>query len=686
MKMGAVTLVLVALATLSPASAIEASPIEKILEMISDLQSKVIGEGEDAQKAYDEYAEWCEDRSKNLGFEIKTGKANVAELQATIESETSNAAALETKIEELSNDIKTDEADLNAATQIREKEAADFAAEEKELTEVIGMLDRATGILSKEMAKSGASMLQLKSASSIAEALSAMVQASVLSSADASRLTALVQTTNDDADSSLGAPAASVYEGHSDGIIGVLEGLTEKAQGQLDAARKTESTSLQNYQMLKQSLTDEVEFAEKDMAKAKKNLAASQESKAAAEGDLDVTSKDLAEDTATKGTLHQDCMAAAEEFQSATKSRGEELNALATAKKVIKESTGGAAGQSYGLNQVSFLQVDRTHVSSGVDLAKFEAVRFIRDLARKSNSPALAQLASRMSSAMRLGVAAGEDPFAKVKGLITDMIATLESDAEADASHKAYCDKEMSATTAKKDELTAESDKLSTKIAQDKAASAKLKEESATLQKELAGMAKAKAEADQLRAEENTAFEKNSAEMKQGIEGVKKALQVLKEYYAKDASHGSAGGAGSSIIGLLEVCESDFTKGLTEMTAEEESAAADYKAYVKEDEIATTMKQQDLKYKTKEAAGLDKNVAELSTDLSGVSDELAAVVSALDKLKEMCVAKAEPYAERKARRESEIAGLKEALTILEQETALLQTTAKHTLRGVRRHA
>merc|ERR1719426_488814 len=102
-------------------------------------------------------------------------------------------------------------------------------------------------------------------------------------------------------------------------------------------------------------------------------------------------------------------MASAEEFQQATKSRGEELNALATAKKIIKESTGGAAGQSYGLNQVSFLQV-----------------------------------ASRMASAMRLGAAAGEDPFAKVKGLITDMISTLESEAEEDASQKAYCDKEMS--------------------------------------------------------------------------------------------------------------------------------------------------------------------------------------------------------------------------------------------------
>merc|ERR1719269_536387 len=219
MKMSAVTIILVALAAFTPASAIQASPIEKILEMISDLQAKVIAEGADAQKAYDEYAEWCSDRSTNLGFEIKTGKANVAELKATIEQETSTAAALETKIEELSNDIKTDEADLNAATKIRETEAADFSAEEKELTTVIDMLERATSILSKEMAKSGASMLQLKSASSITEALSVMVQASVLSSADASRLTALVQTEQGDSDSEMGAPAAQVYEGHSDGII-----------------------------------------------------------------------------------------------------------------------------------------------------------------------------------------------------------------------------------------------------------------------------------------------------------------------------------------------------------------------------------------------------------------------------------------------------------------------------------
>merc|ERR1719335_47432 len=527
-------------------------------------------------------------------------------------------------------------------------------------------------------------MLQVQGAKSVTDALSVMVQASVLSSADASRLTALVQTSqeSDDSDSESGAPAAAVYEGHSEGIIGTLGGLTEKAEGQLDKASKTERTNLQNYQMLKQSLTDSIENANKDMDKAKKALAESQEKKANAEGDLAATQKDLNEDEKAKAQLHQDCMTAAEEFELATKSRGEELKALATAKKVIKESTGGAAEQSYDLNQVSFLQV-----ASGADLAKLEAVRFVRDLSRKTKSPALAQLASRMSSAMRLGAAAGEDPFSKIKGLIEDMISTLEAEAEEDASQKQYCDKELSAATAKKDDLTAQNDKLSTSIAQKKAASAKLKEEVATLQEELANMAKSKAEADKLRAEQAASYKKNSAEMKMGIEGVKKALSVLKEYYAKgDKSHSAAEGAGSGIIGLLEVCESDFTKGLTEMTAEEETAAADYKAYVKEDEIATVQKQQDVKYKTKEAAGLDKSVADLSTDLGSVTDELSAVLKGLDKLEEMCVAKAEPYAEKKARRDSEIAGLKNALQILEGEAVLLQKTSKRTLRGAKLHS
>ena len=54
-------------------------------------------------------------------------------------------------------------------------------------------------------------------------------------------------------------------------------------------------------------------------------------------------------------------------------------------------------------------------------------------------------------------------------------------------------------------------------------------------------------------AEEKAAFDTNSAEMDKGVKGVQLALKVLREYYAKDAAHSSADGAGAGIIGLLEV-------------------------------------------------------------------------------------------------------------------------------------
>merc|ERR1719331_3135914 len=111
---------LLAALALSGAHAERGDPIEKVMEMISDLQGKIIQEGNDAQKVYDEFSEFCEDRSRQLGFEIKTGKAEVKELKATIADEASKSAALEAKIEEFASAIATDEKDLAAATAIRE--------------------------------------------------------------------------------------------------------------------------------------------------------------------------------------------------------------------------------------------------------------------------------------------------------------------------------------------------------------------------------------------------------------------------------------------------------------------------------------------------------------------------------------------------------------------------------------
>lgn len=659
------------------------SPVSKVTQMLGDLQAKVIKEGEAAQKTYDEFAEWCEDRSRNVGFEIKTSTAEIEELNAAIEKETSKAVALSTKIEELSGSIAKDEADLKAATAIRTSEVADFTAEAKELKEVINTLERAIAVLSREMAKGSAAMLQFKNTADVAKALGAMVQASMLSTSDASRLTALVQNKQESEDDEPGAPEAAVYKTKGGGIVGTLEDLLDKATAQLEKAQSAERASKNNYEMLKQSLEDEVEFANKDMSEAKSGLAASQEAKSVAEGDLGVTKADLKEDTATLKTLHQDCQQGAGDFQSETKSRGEELAALAAAKKILAK-VAGAAAQSYGaaLDQLAFIQVSRSQLSTGADLAKFEAVRFIRDLARTQHSTLLAQLASQMSSAIRYGQSSGSDPFAKVKALISDMITKLEKDGASEATQKAYCDKESAETKQKTMEKQYNIEKLSTKIDSMSAKSAKLKEETAELQKELAALASSSAEMNSIRSDEKALYTKNSAEMKTGIEAVKQALSVLRDYFAKDGkSHTAASGAGGGIISMLEVVESDFTKGLAEMEVAESSAVQEYEKVTFMNKIATTQKGQDVKYKQKESAGLDKSATEAVSDREGVQAELDALFEYREKLDKMCIAKAEPYAEVKRRREEEIAGLKQALQILDGEAVLLQETTRRGLRG-----
>jgi len=683
--MSAMKAVILALA-LGARPAHAASPIGKIIQMLTDQQNKLQADGATAQKIYEESAEFCDDRYKELGFEIKTSESQVAELTATIDKSSSTMGAMTAKIEELAASIAGDEADLKSATAIREKENADFVKDEKELVEVVGMLERAVGVLEREMAKGGAAMLQLQRPGGILQALAAVVQASALSAAEGAKLTALVQAgqLSEDADEEAqapGAPAAAAYEGHSGDIISTLDSLKEKAQTNLDEARSKESTALHNFEMLKQSLEDDMKFTKKDMEAAKATRSEAGETKATAEGELVATKKDLAEEVKALADLKQDCMTKAQDFEAATHSRGEELEALTKAKKVIIETTGGAEEATYSLGQASLLQLRRSRIQSAADLASFEAVRAVRDLARKQRSPALAQLAARMEVAVRAGGGGGQDPFAKIKGLVADMIAKLEAAAEADATHEAYCDKEMAEANAKKDDKTTMIERLSTKIDQMSARSAKLKEEVTELQKQLADLTAAQTEIDKLRKAENGDFVKSKADLETGLEGVKLAMKVLREYYAQDQAHESGEGAGAGIVSLLEVVESDISKSLASTVTAEETAQAAYDAETKENTYDKAVKEKDVDVKTKESTSLDKKAAEHKSDRSSEQAELDAVLEYLQSLKKQCIVMPDTYAERKASREAEIAGLKEALSILEEGAMLLQRGTKKALRG-----
>merc|ERR1719443_1444103 len=148
-------------------------------------------------------------------------------------------------------------------------------------------------------------------------------------------------------------------------------------------------------------------------------------------------------------------------------------------------------------------------------------------------------------------------------------------------------------------------------------------------------------------------------------------LSAAMQQPAAPEQHSKASGAGGSIVDMLEVVESDFAKNLASEETQEADAAAEYEKTTQENKVTKGMKEQDVKYQTAEFKGLDKTISELSSDRETTNTELSAVLDYDGKIKERCVAKPETYEERKRRREAEISGLKEALSILNGE-ALLQ--------------
>jgi hypothetical protein len=658
------------------------SPIEKTMQLLDGLIAKITKEGEAEHKLFEDFTKMCHDDSMDLQFSIETGKKDVERAKATIADEEAKIGAAEAKIEELSTTIATGEKDLASATEIREKENADFQKLEKELMEAVSMLERAYGIIEREMAKTGfiQGKASKESMDKVMNALDAVIMSAGVNAADKTKVQALLQSTQGDEDLDLqpaGAPDPAAYKSKSGGILSVLEDMLEKAKAELATAQKAEMNAAFDFKMLKQKIEDAVAFGEKTLAETKSAKAAAEEAKATATGQLETAAKNLSDDETHLKDLQQECMTASEEDTESKKSRAEELEALATAKKILEEKTGAASDRAYSFIQISTV----SKAGAKTKEVKQHVLDLLQSLAKKNDDKQLSLLAQRIQSAAMLG----EDPFAKIKGLISEMIEKLEAEAAKEAAHKAFCDKEMSETKAKKEDKETELDDLSTKI--DKATSkiAKLKEEVATLETELGEIAAAQKKADELRMEQKEAWTAAKADYEQGLEGVGMALQVLRDYYAeKDAfiqggdsaflqgrmnaaKHSKATGASTGIIGMLEVVESDFSKLLAEGNAAEAMAQEEYEKLTQDNEIATTEKETAVKYKVKDSKETEAMLAGLKEDKETATKEYDAIMEYWEKLKPMCIAKPEPYAERKRRREAEIAGLKQALTILEEE-------------------
>merc|ERR1719301_71175 len=468
---------------------------------------------------------------------------------------------------------------------------------------------------------------------------------------------------DEDSDSDLSLqPQATVvaYEGHGGGILDTLGELQEKAETALSKARKGEMEQEHAFQMIKMSLEMELKTMKKRLDECQAGKASSEEQQHAAEEDLAETTQSLAADKQYLSELGVSCAAAEKEFAERQKQAAEEMAAVDKAKEILEQ---GVTVFLQGKVQVSPQEATK-------NAARQRVSTLLRGLAQKDGVFALSQLATN----------ALQDPFSKVRGMIEAMIERLLAEAGEEADAKAFCDTEIDKSRQKQTDLTARLDMVQVRIEKAAAGKAKLQSAVKELDAEVAKIDMGTAEAIALRTKQHDDYVKTSAEYKQSADAVANAIQVLQDYYAQGAfaqvssikrqipgpAFGSAKtDIGTTIVSMLEVAEADFTRLLAESETAEKAAVAAFEKLSEENALAKTAKTTESKAKTSEAKSLELSLLNYKEDHAASSKELDAVHAYFEKLKPQCETKVMTYGERKARREQEIDGLKEALSILE---------------------
>merc|ERR1719224_359558 len=436
------------------------------------------------------------------------------------------------------------------------------------------------------------------------------------------------------------------------GILETFEDMKTKAEETLSDARTAEMKAGHSYEMLKQSLDTELDAMSKRMSQATTEKAGLEEAKASAEEQLVSTQTTLADDKKYLEELKQSCSLKAQEWATRQKDAAGELAAIAKAKEVLQSGV------------KVFLQVSNKAKAHDNDMSddKRERVDAIfSKIVQSDHSFFLTQLRSE---------AREEGSFDKVKGLIESMIARLEKQAAEEADAKAFCDTETKKSKAKQADLTAKSDKSQVRIEKATAAIAELKTQIKTLQEQTAEMDAAQAEATDLRSKEHEEFLKASKDYKDSADAVANAISVLQEYYSSGSfvqakqvkEEPELGGAktdiATTIMGMLEVAESDFTTLLAESEASEKAAQSSYDKLEKQNAITKAANMEEVKEKEAHVKSEETAYLNYKEDFATTGKELDAVLSYLDKLKPQCETKVMTYAERVAKREAEIAGLK----------------------------
>merc|ERR1719331_2006921 len=643
-------------------------PVSKVITLLKDMLKQLEKEAEEDEEIYDKMACWCETNDKEKTKAIADAEAKIADLTTKIEELTASSSRLGAEIKNLEKEVAQNQEALDKATAIRQKQLAEFNAEEKDLLESISALKAAIVVLSKHH---GGALAQLPRSHmlSVAATLQHQLQAhaallqGVLTPSEKKLAAAFAQSPEDYFDAK--PTFKQSYAPQSGEIFGILKQMKVTFEENLSQSQKEEMANQKAYEDLKAAKEDEIAAGQAQIDTKTQELANAEANLAQAKEDIEDTRNSLAADEQFLMMLKEKCSMTDKEWEERQKTRQLEMEAVSKALAVL---SGDDAHDLFTRTfNPAFVQVDRQ------DTRRAQASKLLSDVAKRLNNPKLSNLAYRV----RL------DAFTRVKKAIDDMVAQLLKEKEDEIKHKDFCVDEFNKNQLQTEKKEREKKDLIAKIEDLEMTIKSLADAIAKLKDEIAEMQVQMKRAGEDREKENKEFQTTVADQRETQKLLKAALSILQDFYGKKAAllqgrkQEPAGpppppgfeaykknAASGGVMDMIQQIISDAKAMEAEAIRSEEDAQKAYEDFVKETNASIEAKSKEIVNKSEEKAQTEGELVETKEAKEAVMLELEQLSNYNAELHQACDFVLKNFDVRQTARDEEVEALKQAKAIL----------------------
>jgi len=666
------------------------NPIKRVINLLNDMKSQLENEAEKESEMYDQMVCWCETNEKEKVKAIADAEAKDKDLSSEIEARAARFGSVSTEIAAMKKQIAEDTTALKEATAIREKEAGAFRGDEKDLVQSITNLKNAVAVLKKHQGGdsnkiSGSAFVQidapiLSSLRSVLKDVSLkyeMMQAGKVSPQHESALLQMKSGLDKDLMAAMGSPSEALpvefaqrvlersasqvsgpgflqasekqplYESRSSesgAIFGILSQMLEEFEKNLGTSQKDEMKGKEDFEALAAAKADSIDTGKEKLDAMEAEDAGNAKALSDAKEDLELTRKQRSADVEFLRNLRLTCQNLDREWEKRSKTRSQEIAAVAEALQIITEDD----NREMLYKSTSFLQTtEGAEMQARRNLAvaslrrSAQAPSFDADdlLNAWHNRRGASLVNSPRAQLSTLAVTVQLDSFTKVKEAMDKMVADLKAEQQEEVDLKAFCEKEFNQNEKETYDNEQQKEDLEAKMEELAALIKKLGEEIGEAQNQISETEVGVKKASQTREKENAEFQVTVSDQRATQTILKKALDRLKAFYKKEKGGAAVlvqqgqtppvqfnkmnNNAGASpVIGMIEQIVEDSKATEADAISTEREAQANYETFVKDSNNLITELQDAVTQKTQSISSSKTESEDSKSDHTSTLEEL----------------------------------------------------------------